>query len=134
MTTNEDDEDFRTDGLGVLGGEGGTFLEKVTTSTTPAGIASKCTCGQCSRQCVVTVGYEEAVIGSLKLMPPDWQYDQRSNSIYPNVACGACPYLLKLLFTPQELKRHVERAVSEGLLPRQQVQAWLAKYQPMAPR
>ena len=110
----DDVQELRNGSLGVLGGEGAEFLEKVKTGTTSEGIVSICPCGQCGRPQEITVTWPEAVIGSLSLMPPGWEYDEQSGSIYANVACGSCRYQLKLLFSPQELKRYVHQGVQEG--------------------
>lgn len=109
-----DVQELRNKSLGVLGGEGADFLEKVKTETTPAGIESTCPCGQCGRPQVITVEWPEAVIGSMSLMPPNWEHDQQSGQIYPNVGCGSCRYQLKLLFSPQELKRLVKQGIDQG--------------------
>lgn len=126
--TYEDVAELQSKALGVLGGEGSEFLEKVTTSLTSQGIETKCTCGMCARQCKILVSYEEAVIGSLNLMPPQWQYDDKANAIYPNIGCTGCTYLVQLFFTPQELKRYVERAVRDGEVAPQTIQSYVAKY------
>ena len=110
----DDVQEIRNGSLGVLGGEGAEFLEKVKTGTSPQGIVSVCPCGQCGRPQEITVEWPEAVIGSLSLMPPNWQHDEQSGGIYANVGCGSCHYQLKLLFSPQELKRYVHQAVQEG--------------------
>lgn len=109
-----DVQELRNKSLGVLGGEGADFLEKVKTETSPAGIESTCPCGQCGRPQVITVEWPEAVVGSMALMPPNWEHDQQSGSIYPNVGCGSCRYQLKLLFSPQELKRLVKQGIDQG--------------------
>lgn len=110
----EDLAELRTDGLGVLSGEGAIFLEKVKTEVTPEGIKSMCSCVHCARTNQVTISYEEAVMGMMKFMPPGWDLDQKTGSIYPNVPCAGCQYQMKLLFTPAELKRYLDQAVAEG--------------------
>lgn len=110
----EDLSELRTDGLGVLSGEGATFLEKVKTEITPEGIKSMCSCVHCARTNQVTISYEEAIIGMMKFMPPNWNIDQKTGQIFPIVACGGCQYEMKLLFTPGELKRYVDQAAAEG--------------------
>lgn len=119
----DDVQELRNGSLGVLGGEGADFLEKVKTGTTDQGIVSICPCGQCGRPQEITVTWPEAVIGSLGLMPPNWEHDERSGSIYPNVGCGSCRYQLPLLFSPQELKRLVHQAVQEGDVNPQYIQS-----------
>ncbi len=110
----DDVQELRNESLGVLGGEGAEFLEKVKTTTTPQGVVSVCPCGQCGRPQEITVEWPEAIIGSLALMPPGWDHDEQSGGIYANVGCGSCRYQLKLLFSPQELKRLVNQGVSDG--------------------
>jgi hypothetical protein len=129
-----DVQELRTKSLGVLGGEGADFLEKVTTQTTPAGIESKAPCGQCGRPQIITVEWPEAVVGSLSLMPPNWEYDQQSASIYPNVGCASCRYQMKLLFTPQELKRLVKQAIDQGEVNPQVIHSLYQQAQAAAPR
>lgn len=111
-----DVQELRTKSLGVLGGEGAEFLEKVKTETTPAGIESTCPCGQCGRPQIITIEWREAVIGSLHLMPENWNHDEQTGNIYANVGCGSCRYQLKLLFSPQELKRYVAQGIQEGVV------------------
>lgn len=110
----DDVQELTQGSLGVLGGEGADFLEKTTTRLSPLGITTRCTCGQCGKPNDVTVGYDEAVIGSFRLLPPYWELDRQSGQIYCNVGCASCQYQLKLLFTPQELARLVDTAVKQG--------------------
>lgn len=110
----DDVQELRNGSLGVLGGEGAEFLEKVKTEVRPEGIVSTCPCGQCGRPQEITVEWPEAVIGSLSLMPPGWDHDPQSGNIFANVGCGSCRYQLKLLFSPQELKRHILTAINQG--------------------
>lgn len=112
----DDVQELRNGSLGVLGGEGADFLEKTKTETTPQGIDTTCTCGSCGRPNVITVEYGEAITGSENLMPEHWQFDKTSRSIFPDIGCANCRYQLKLLFTPQELKRLVQQAVNDGTL------------------
>lgn len=130
----DDVQELRTGSLGVLGGEGADFLEKVKTETTPEGIVSTCPCGQCGRPQVITVEWPEAVVGSLGFMPPNWEHDQRSGAIFPNVPCGSCRYQLPLLFTPQELKRLVHSGVQAGDVDPNLVNAVVARTRQLAPR
>lgn len=130
----DDVQELRQNSLGVLGGEGADFLEKVKTEIGRPGITSTAPCGQCGRPQQITVEWPEAVIGSLALMPPNWQLDQTSGQIYPNIGCGSCQYQLKLLFSPQELKRYVLAGVAEGQVPRAQVDQWAAQAQQAAGR
>lgn len=109
-----DDVTELSDGLGVLGGQGAEFLEKTSTTLTPQGIVTRCSCGQCGKPNDVTVDYNEAVIGGLRLLPPYWELDRPSGQIYCNVGCASCNYQLKVLFTPQELARLVDQAVRQG--------------------
>lgn len=122
-----DDVAEATEGLGVLGGEGATFLEKTSTRLSPQGITTRCTCGQCGKPNDVTVDYAEAVIGGLRLLPPYWQQDQKSGDIFCNVGCASCNYQLKLLFTPQELARLVDQAVKQGDVSQQDIQGLVAQ-------
>lgn len=110
----DDVQELRNGSLGVLGGEGADFLEKVKTETTPAGIESTCPCGQCGRPQIITVEWPEAVVGSMALIPRNWELDTPTNSIFANVGCGSCRYQLKLLFSPQELKRLVLQGIQQG--------------------
>lgn len=110
----DDVQELRNGSLGVLGGEGADFLEKVKTEIKPEGIVSVCPCGQCGRPQAITVEWPEAVVGSLSLMPPNWGHDEQSGNIYANVGCGSCRYQLKLLFSPQELKRHIMTGINQG--------------------
>jgi hypothetical protein len=110
----DDVQELRNGSLGVLGGEGSDFLEKVKTEVKPEGIVSTCPCGQCGRPQEITVEWPEAVVGSLKLLAPNWNFDEPSGNIYANVGCGSCNYQLKLLFSPNELKRHIMTAIQQG--------------------
>lgn len=122
----DDVQELRNKSLGVLGGEGADFLEKVKTEISRQGVTSTCTCGQCGKPQQITVEWPEAVIGSLALMPPHWQLDPPSRQIFPNVPCGSCQYQLKLLFSPQELKRAVNAGIAEGQISGAIVQQWVA--------
>lgn len=124
-----DVQELKDNSLGVLGGEGAEFLEKVKTEIDRKGITSTCPCGQCGRPQQITVEWPEAVIGSLALLPPGWELDNQSRQIYANIGCGSCQYQLKLLFSPQELKRYVIAGVAEGQIPRGQVDQWAANPQ-----
>ena len=114
----DDVQELRNESLGVLGGEGAAYLEKVKTEVTPAGIVSQCPCGQCGKPNIITVEWPEAIVGSQKLKPRDWELDTDKSSgkvsIFPNVPCATCHYQLKLLFTPQELSRLIDTGIRQG--------------------
>lgn len=124
----DDVNELRVQSLGVLGGEGSEHLEKVKTELGPDGIHSTCTCGTCSKPNVISIGYDEAVVGSLRLLPPGWQADAETQTLYPNVGCAGCKYQLQLRFTPVELKRLCEAAVAEGHVPGPTLSAIAAPY------
>ncbi len=112
----EDLDQLRNDHLGVLGGDGSDFLEKVKTQVTPEGISSRCSCTHCGHTNDVVVEYPEAVVVMGSLLPPDWEWDPKEKAVFPNVPCGNCRYQMKVLFTPSEMKRWVDTAIAQGVV------------------
>lgn len=104
--------------FGSLGGEGSAALEKSTTKVTPAGIETHCSCGQCGLPNIVTVEWNEAVVGSQAAVPEGWKVNRAQGALSPymDTLCRGCNYWLELLFTPAELDRYVNTAVNQGIL------------------
>lgn len=108
----EDLAELRTDHLGVLGGDGANFLEKVSTVPKAEGVVSRCSCTQCGRTNDVVVEWREAVIVANGLLPRDWEVDRKQGGVYDAfVACG-CQYQLKVLFSVDEMKRMIAAGIS----------------------
>lgn len=110
----EDLDQVRNDRLGVLGGEGSDFLEKVKTQVKPEGITSRISCGHCGHTNDILIGYDEAVVVSRGFLPSQWQLDQKEGGLFPNVGCAQCQYQMKLIFTQPEMKRWIGQALAQG--------------------
>jgi hypothetical protein len=118
----DDVAELRSDHHGVLGGDGAAFLEKVSTCVKPEGIVSRCSCTQCGRTNDVIVEWREAVIIANSLLPRDWEIDQKQGGIFDAfVACG-CQYQLRVLFTVEEVKRLIGKALNQNVVNPQVIQ------------
>lgn len=117
----EDLDQLRQDHLGVLGGEGSSFLEQVKTQVTAEGVSSRCSCTHCGHTNDVVVDYPEAVVVASGLLPANWEWDAKEKAVFPNVPCGNCQYQMKVLFTPAEMKRWIDTAVTQGAVTKQTI-------------
>jgi hypothetical protein len=123
-------DDYKDTTFGALGGEnvlgGGAtsaLNDDVSSKVDQDGIHAKCYCERCGTTNKVTVEWPEAVIGSLGFMPPNWQVDRATGSLYAYVGCAnqGCRTELRLGYTPAELKRLVLSGVEKGVLNQQWV-------------
>lgn len=111
-------DDIPDQGFGALGGGAADQLDRVTTTVVPSGIETKCLCGRCGVKNAIDIGWDEVVIGSVQLVPPDWDVDRASGTLFPRVGCamGGCHYLLKIGYAPSELHRYVMTGIEQGLI------------------
>lgn len=135
MTQNYFD-DLHDQGFGALGGGAADKLDQVTTKVTPQGIETLCQCGRCGRQNLIAVTWHEVITGSLGYVPPQWNVDQASGTLYPHVGCALdnCRYVIKVGYTPAELKRYKEAGIEQNYMTRQQADGFAAQVQAAAGR
>jgi DNA-directed RNA polymerase subunit M/transcription elongation factor TFIIS len=122
-------------GGGIYGGMGVEDYDGIRESISPDGLVVTMNCRNCGKQHEVTLEwYELFIVGAnnpgLSLMKPKgWEYSQNNGSLYPaHIKCSKCNEgersLLCPQVTPDEARGHVNSAVSQGLLPVANTQAW----------
>lgn len=114
-----------TAGFGALGGAGAELHHsvKVARASDKSGMNYQCDCDNCGQTNVLTVSWDEFIIGSQGLVPAHWVYEQAHGGIRPNVGCRRCKSVLMLIFRPDECGRQVKagvmaRDIDEGYVAR----------------
>lgn len=105
---------------GALGGDAAKEFERVTTTVDPKTrkVHTVCTCGSCGRKNAVDFEWEEIIIGSQALVPPNWIVNPKTGLLQPNIGCalGNCHVNLMLVYTPTELQGYVRKGVDQGFV------------------
>ncbi|MES2403750.1 MAG: hypothetical protein V4567_05340 [Pseudomonadota bacterium] len=114
----QDDDDDLPGGFGALGGGAAESLDRVVTKVVPTGLQSTISCWNCGQKNLIALDWNEIIIGSVQLVPPNWDVDKKTGTLYPHVGCsfGGCHRPIKIGFTPQELNRAVLAGIEQGFI------------------
>jgi len=118
---------------GVFAGQGVDDFEGVKEQINADGLEVKLNCRRCGKTAAVTLEWNELYVvgtngaGKSLLLPPGWQYSPNNSACYPaNLPCSKCAAPLCPQVTPDDARKRVEDAVSQGVVSLPQVQQWQA--------
>lgn len=113
--------DFQDQGFGAFDGGAADQLDRLPTKIVQGGIETQgVPCSNCGQKSAIGSDWQEVITGSIGFVPPNWNVDKKSGTLFPNVGCAGCNRLIKVGYEPGELKRYVHSGIEQGFLTRQQ--------------
>lgn len=115
--------DYDDDAIGgVLGGEGASTHDRVTTKVIPQGVLFRVPCAGCGKEQDMVAPWPEIVFMAAGAQPGNaWLYNQHAGGFVPNLACR-CRANVRLAVTPDECARHLHSGRAAGVIQQQQIQ------------
>lgn len=113
---------------GVLGGEGASSHDRVTTKVAREGVLFTIPCAGCGREQGMMAPWPEIAVMAVGAQPGNtWIYNQHVGGFVPNLACR-CRANVRLAVTPDECSRHLRSGVAARAVGTNEIAQWQAPY------